>query len=185
MVKIVCNLPSPSKWHWIIFLPATLDEETKKWPISDGFKDQFDAIKFMYKASLLAIYKDESFIEPLLANSALKNSLVKVHFNIHHYCIGDYDTFAAIPLQILILKDAPCSSSSPYKWKNVREGPIHPKNFELSPSSSIIHTPSSSLISPMLQNIETSSEHFQTAGDKIAVEDKGKGKTTAINVSKK
>ena len=69
----------------------------------------------MYKASLLAIYKDERFIELLLANSALKNSLVKVHFNIRHYCIGDYDTFAAIPLQILILKDAPCSSSSPYK----------------------------------------------------------------------
>ena len=185
MVKIVCRLPSPSKWHWIKFLPATLDEETKKWPISDGFKDQFDAIKFTYKASLLAIYKDERFIEPLLTNSALKNSLVEVHFNIHHYRIGDYDTFAAISLQILILKNAPCSSSSPYKQKNVREGPIHPKNFELSPSSSIIHTPSSSSISPMLRNIETSSEHFQTAGDKIAVEDKGKGKTTAINISKK
>ena len=72
MVKIVCDLPSPSKWHWIIFLPATLDKETKKWPISDSFKDQFDAIKFTYKASLLAIYKDERFIELLLTNSALK-----------------------------------------------------------------------------------------------------------------
>ena len=37
----------------------------------------------------------------------------------------------------------------------------------------------------MLQNIETSSEHFQMAGDKIGVKDKGKGKTTAINISKK
>ena len=81
-----------------------------------------------------------------------------------------------------------CYNPNITKWPNIGTvfwATVHPKNFELPPSSSIIHTPSSSLISPMLQNIETSSEHFQTAGDKIAVEDKGKGKTTAINVSKK
>ena len=72
--------------------------------------------------------------EPNIINSALKNALVEVHFNIHHYHIDDFNSLTAVPLQLIILKDGSQLPSSPYKWKNICEGPMWPKLFDGPPS---------------------------------------------------
>ena len=68
-----------------------------------------------------------------MVNSALRNALVEVHFNIRHYKIGDHDSFTAIPLQITILKDEALTITFPYKRKNIRDGPVRLKPFRTSP----------------------------------------------------
>ena len=63
-------------------------------------------------------------------NNTLKSSLVEVHFNIRHHKIGDHDSFTGVPVQVIVLKSPTVPSSSPYKRKNLRDGPIRPKPFD-------------------------------------------------------
>ena len=114
-------------------MPTAIDNETSDWPVAEEHRQLLDAIKSSYDVNPLPVYKSNTFVEPNAVNSALKNALVEVHFNIRHYCIGDFDSFTAVPLQLIILKDGGQSSSSPYKQKNIREGPMRPKPFDAPP----------------------------------------------------
>ena len=111
----------------------TVDDETESWPVPSDLQDALDNVKYMHSASPSPIYKDDVFVEPLMVNSALHNALVEVHFNICHYKIGDHNSFTAIPLQITILKDGALTITSPYKCKNIRDGPVCLKPFRTSP----------------------------------------------------
>ena len=114
-------------------MPTAIDNETSNWPVAEEHRQLLDAIKSSYDVNPLPVYKSDTFVEPNTINSALKNTLVEVHFNIRHYHIGDFDSFTAVPLQLIILKDGGQSSSSPYKRKNIHEGPMRPKPFDAPP----------------------------------------------------
>lgn len=126
-----------SLWQFTYFRAATtIDEETDGWPVPVELQDAFDAIKYTYKVNPLPVYRNDVFVEPLLVNKALKGALVEVHFNIRHFKIEEHDSFTAIPLQVIILKDGPPETNSPYKRKNLRDGPVRPKEFSSSTNAS-------------------------------------------------
>ena len=124
-------------------MPTAIDNETSDWPVAEEHRQLLDAIKSSYDVNPLPVYKSDTFVEPNAVNSALKNALVEVHFNIRHYRIGDFDSFTAVPLQLIILKDGGQSSSSPYKRKNIREGPMRPKPFDAPPPTLSASSPTS------------------------------------------
>lgn len=126
-----------------------MDEETENWPVPVELQDAFDAIKYTYRVNPLPVYRNDVFVEPLLVNKALKNALVEVHFNIRHFKIEEHDSFTAVPLQVIILKDGPPEASSPYKRKNMRDGPVRPKDFTATTEASTpVAKPSSSAMAP-------------------------------------
>jgi hypothetical protein len=111
-----------------------MDEESALWPISTEIIDDYEEIKYDFHARPLVVYKNDLFVEPTEVECALKNALVEIHFGVLHYKMTKesttFDSFSAVPKQILILKEAPVEVPSTYKRKNVRSGPVRPKNFE-------------------------------------------------------
>ncbi|KAF8835625.1 hypothetical protein BDN67DRAFT_1015397 [Paxillus ammoniavirescens] len=85
-----------------------MDKETKHWPIDAKYQDELDLIKPLFHAIPLPLYKNNKFIKPRDINDKLKNSLVKVHFSIHHTYIKKdkttQDSFQAHIHEIKILK---------------------------------------------------------------------------------
>ncbi|KIJ11074.1 hypothetical protein PAXINDRAFT_157428 [Paxillus involutus ATCC 200175] len=100
-----------------------MDEETKGWPVDTKFQDELDMIKPHYRAIPLNLYKNDKFIEPRDVNDELKNSLVEVHFTIHHTFIKkdkvNQDSFQARIQEVKILKEKLMSSSR----RDPRKGP--------------------------------------------------------------
>ncbi|KIJ09747.1 hypothetical protein PAXINDRAFT_17182 [Paxillus involutus ATCC 200175] len=85
-----------------------MDEETKHWPINAKYQDELNLIKPLFRAIPLPLYKNNKFIEPRDVNDKLKNSLIEVHFSIHHTYIKKdkitQDSFQALIHEIKILK---------------------------------------------------------------------------------
>ena len=108
----------------VLISPAAINNKTSNWLVADERRQLLDVIKSSHNINPFPVYKSDTFIEPNIVNSALKNALVEVHFNIHHYHIGDFNSLTAVPLQLIILKDGSQLSSSPYKWENICEGPM-------------------------------------------------------------
>jgi hypothetical protein len=102
------------------------DVETINWPVPSQHRSKLDAIKDEYRVIPLPIYgPDRHFIESPHANSALREALVEVHFQIKHYAIKKtppYDTFSAIALQVLLLKKGVPKTVNPYH-QSMRAGP--------------------------------------------------------------
>lgn len=111
-----------------------MDEETALWPVPIAISDDMQRVALTHTAVPLAVYKDATFVDPTEVELAIKNALVEIHFGILHYKIGrpgaNFDSFTAAPKQLIVLKAAPLEPNSGYKRKNVRSGPIRPKNFE-------------------------------------------------------
>ena len=112
-----------------------LDEETATWPVHEDHLEALHKLMYDYRVLPLPVFKDNKFVEPIDVKHAMKDALVEVHFGILHYRIGSegnnpHDSYSAIPRQIIVLKDGTPPPVSPYKRKNVREGPYRPKAFD-------------------------------------------------------
>ncbi|KAG2029674.1 hypothetical protein BDR03DRAFT_1018094 [Suillus americanus] len=92
-----------------------IDEGTKNWPIPDNFVKEFDILKYKFKAHPLPLYHDNHLIQPVHANEILNGAMVEVQFQIHHWCIKDFDSFQATPQKVTILKLGPIHIPSNYK----------------------------------------------------------------------
>ena len=111
--------------------PASeIDSDTEHWPVPSYLQGRFDIIKYTHKTTPLPVFENDIYIEPILVNNTLKNSLVEVHFNIHHHKISNYDSFTGIMIQVVILKSSFTPSPSPYKQKKVWDSPFWPKPFD-------------------------------------------------------
>ena len=122
---------------------------TEHWPVPPHLRDRFDVIKYTHIITPLPVFENDIYVEPTLVNNTLKNSLVEVHFNIRHHKIGTYDSFTGIPIQVIILKSSLTPSPSPYKQKDIREGPFRLKPFN-SPTRDIVPIASTFHYSPFL-----------------------------------
>jgi hypothetical protein len=108
----------------------------------------------------LPVFKDNEYVQPPAVNSALKDSLVEVHFSVKHYRIRKRDSkpmdlFTRLVEQIIILKPGKLRLPSTYKRKNLLEGPYQPKPFRNGPSSpsSIIPLPTTEVVVPSMPDI--------------------------------
>lgn len=100
-----------------------MDDETKNWPINTKFQNELNLIKPLYCATPLDLYKNNVLIKPKKINDELKNSLIEVHFSIHHTHIGkervNQDSFQAHIREVRILrqkkKPSPSEQHDPQK----------------------------------------------------------------------
>jgi hypothetical protein len=103
-----------------------VDSETEHWPIPTELRDELDVLKYEYRAKPLRVYVKDKFVEPTDVNDTIRGALVEVHFELHHYFISSdaYDSFNGVIEQILVLQPGKAPPETPYKRKNVRDGPI-------------------------------------------------------------
>jgi hypothetical protein len=100
----------------------------------------------------LPVFKDDIYVLPPAVNSAMKGSLVEVHFSLKHYRIRKrdskpFDSFTGLVEQIIILKPGEPRLSTSYKRKNILDGPYRPKPFNITPP--IVTSVSSPLTTPI------------------------------------
>ena len=145
-----------------------VDSETEHWPVSAELRDELDALKYEYLAKPLRVYVKDKFIEPADVNERIRGALIEVHFELHHYFIASeaYDSFNGVVEQILILQPGKAPPETPYKRRNVREGPIrlnpmlvvqhHSRNDTLVASGSM-SSPQAHATSPTDSNVSSGS----------------------------
>ena len=109
-----------------IDLAVVLDEETERWPVQPPLRGELNRIKFEYRAVPLPMYVNDKFIEPVNVNSAIKGTLVELHFELHHFPIQKVaqDSFNATIEQIIVLRPGEARPMTAYKRKNLCVGPI-------------------------------------------------------------
>ncbi|KAG8221651.1 hypothetical protein J3R82DRAFT_1931, partial [Butyriboletus roseoflavus] len=77
----------------------TMDDETCNWPVEDKYWDMLHLISPTYKAIPLRAYNKDAFIEPSEVNNALQNSIIEIHFSLHHTFLSKHnpprDSFCA------------------------------------------------------------------------------------------
>jgi hypothetical protein len=117
-----------------------LDDTTAKWPVPDNMQTELVQLMGTYMAQPLPVFKDNAYVPPIGVNSALKDSLVEVHFSIKHYRIHKkdskpIDSFTGLVEQIVVLKSGEPRLPNSYKRKNLLEGPYRPKPFRPVPPS--------------------------------------------------
>lgn len=105
----------------------TSHHETEHWLVSADLEKELDALKYDYCAIPLCIYVNDRFVEPVDVNKTIRGALVVVHFELWHFFIApkSYDSFNATIEQILVLQPGEAPPNTPYKRKNVHNGPIH------------------------------------------------------------
>ena len=104
-----------------------MDSETENWPVSSNLREELDRIKYEYCAQPLRVYRgDDSFVEPRDVNETIRGALVELHFELHHSCnhTRDQDAFNGSIEQIIVLQPGKPRPTSPYKRRNIRDGPI-------------------------------------------------------------
>ena len=103
-----------------------VDHETEHWPVSADLRKELDALKYDFRAVPLRVYVGDRFVEPVDVNDTIRGALVEVHFELRHFFIApdSYDSFNATIEQILVLQPGEAPPDTPYKRKNVRDGPI-------------------------------------------------------------
>ncbi|KAI9435942.1 hypothetical protein H4582DRAFT_1854634 [Lactarius indigo] len=107
-----------------------VDDETDKWPVPEDLQPDLDDLKFEYQAMPLSVYRSDKIVPVDLVSKVVKGALVEVHFELHHYHIrnkessSDFDSFNATIEQVIVLQPGEAPVDSPYKRKNVAEGPI-------------------------------------------------------------
>ncbi|KAF8256856.1 hypothetical protein EI94DRAFT_169247 [Lactarius quietus] len=106
-----------------------VDDETEHWPVPPRLREELNKIKFEYRAVPLAVYVNDTFIEPANVNNAIKGALVELHFELHHFAIRKkaQDSFNATIEQIIVLRPGEACPVTAYKRKNPRDGPIRVK----------------------------------------------------------
>jgi len=106
-----------------------VDDETEHWPVPPRLREELNKIKFEYRAVPLAVYVNDTFIEPADVNNAIKGALVELHFELHHFAIRKkaQDSFNATIEQIIVLRPGEARPVTAYKRKNPRDGPIRVK----------------------------------------------------------
>ena len=109
-----------------------MNKETSSWPVPVGFEHFLKDVQYTHYVNPIRLYDENNqFVKPTNANAILRDALVEVHFTIKHYTIGKatnaFDWFNAIFQQIIVLKSAPPKLPSPYKRKNIHDGPFRPK----------------------------------------------------------
>ncbi len=104
-----------------------VDDSTENWPVDDDLKGDLDRIKNEFSVRPLAVFKDDRLVKAKGMNSVLQDALVEVHFELHHFFIRqkDEDSFNGSIEQIVIIQPGVARSLSPYKRRNLEEGPIH------------------------------------------------------------
>jgi hypothetical protein len=103
-----------------------MDTETEVWPTPSKHKDEFESMKFDFMACPLRVYRHEIFVEPRDVNEALMGAVVEVFFAIRHCYLRDkkFDTFQADMQQIRIIRPGGSITTSGFKRRNAREGPL-------------------------------------------------------------
>ena len=104
-----------------------VDAETENWPVSSNLREELDMIKYEYCAQPLRVYRgDDTFVETRDVNETIRGALVELHFELHHSCnfTRDQDSFNGSIEQIMVLQPGEPRPTSPYKRRNVRDGPI-------------------------------------------------------------
>ncbi|KAG0705631.1 hypothetical protein DFH29DRAFT_872974 [Suillus ampliporus] len=81
-----------------------MGNETHFWPIPDDFAKEFDDIKYSHLAHPLPLYDCGHLVEPLHVNEVINRTIVEVHFAIHHWQIGNFNTFQANIQKIMMLR---------------------------------------------------------------------------------
>lgn len=106
-----------------------VNHETEHWPVTADLQKELDALKYDFCAVPLRVYVNDRFVEPLDVNNTIRGALVEVHFELRHYFIAaeSYDSFNVTIEQILVLQPGAAPPDTPYKRKNVRDGPIRLK----------------------------------------------------------
>ncbi|KAG1743669.1 uncharacterized protein EDB91DRAFT_1081049 [Suillus paluster] len=102
------DLENPQEGSSTVTLMSKMDAETAHWPIKEEYVNDLEGIKANYKAIPLCVYdSNDMFVEPANVNKMLHNTLVEVHFTLHHTYIPKstlpHDSFRANIKQILIL----------------------------------------------------------------------------------
>lgn len=104
-----------------------MDEETRDWPIEEKYRDALDLIRPTHKAVPLRVYHGQTFIEPTKVNDALRNSIVEIHFSLHHTFLSKQtpprDSFRANIKQVLIREQGEDIDTG-YNETDVRSGPV-------------------------------------------------------------
>ena len=103
-----------------------VDHETEHWPVSADLRKELDDVKYEFRAVPLRVYVGDRFVEPIEVNDTIRGALVEVHYELRHFFIAtdSYDSFNATIEQILVLQPGEAPPDTPYKRKNVRDGPI-------------------------------------------------------------
>jgi hypothetical protein len=83
-------------------------------------------MKFENMACPLRVYRDNVFVEPGNVNEALTDAMVEVYFTIRHFYMREkkFDTFQADIQQIKIVKPGASITTSGFKPRNARDGPL-------------------------------------------------------------
>jgi len=104
-----------------------VDDSTENWPVDDDLKGDLDRIKNEFSIRPLAVFKDDQLVKAKGMNGVLQDALVEVHFELRHFFIRqkDEDSFNGSIEQIVIIQPGVARSLSPYKRRNLEEGPIH------------------------------------------------------------
>ncbi|KAF8463786.1 hypothetical protein JB92DRAFT_3065877 [Gautieria morchelliformis] len=109
---------------------STIDDETASYPVPFQFKERFDIIKSDYSVNVLPVYCRDEFVPPDQTTELLNGALAEVHLVLSHNHIrkpGDeFDSFNGHIRQVIVHVPGTGKASSPYKRKNVREGPVRP-----------------------------------------------------------
>ncbi|KAJ8597884.1 hypothetical protein M405DRAFT_855176 [Rhizopogon salebrosus TDB-379] len=103
-----------------------MDTETNERPIPMEQKEESECMKFNFLACPLAVYRDNTFMEPGEVNEALTGAMVEVFFAIRHYYLCDkkFDTFQADIQQIKDRQTRWINYFFRFKRRNARERPL-------------------------------------------------------------
>jgi hypothetical protein len=109
---------------------TTIDEDTSSYPVPHDSKERFDQIKCNYTVNLLPVYCRERFIPPEQTSDLLNGAVAELHVSLSHNLIRkpgeSFDSFNGHIRQITIHAPGAGKPTSPYKRRNVREGPHRP-----------------------------------------------------------
>jgi hypothetical protein len=97
--------------------------------VDKKYKSDYDDVMYTHSVNLLPVYKKDKLVETVDVPDVLQGALVEVHFSINHYKIFStvpFDSFTGVVRQIVVLKPGAPKDTSPYKRKNLRNGPIRP-----------------------------------------------------------
>ncbi|KAF8509234.1 hypothetical protein JB92DRAFT_3120013 [Gautieria morchelliformis] len=111
---------------------ATMDEETMSYPVPREFRERFDQVATDYEVRLLPVYFRKEFVPPEETSETLNGALAQLHLSVSHSHIKkpeeslSFDAFNGNIRQVVVHSLGPAKPVSPYKRKNVRDGPVGP-----------------------------------------------------------
>ncbi|KAH9066970.1 hypothetical protein EDB83DRAFT_2223259 [Lactarius deliciosus] len=106
-----------------------VDQTMENWPVSPDYRADLDKIKFKYAAVPLSVFINDLFVPAEEVSGVVQGALVELHFQLFHYHIRSktHDSFNGSIEQVIVLQPSQVQTSSPYKRKNVDDGPIRLK----------------------------------------------------------